>query len=285
MVNRAELAAVLKRARSRVSPTDVGLPAGVGRRVAGLRREEVAQLAGISVDYLVRLEQARGPQPSRAVLVGLARALRLDEDERNELLLLGGSPPLGPGLVVLEVRPSMLRLMERLADQPTIVISAKGDVLAWNDLACALLGDFSALPIAERNIVWQRFLGDPNREVARVAMSPAETAETAGQAVAGLRTAAASYPGDPSVHRLIEDLRRHSPDFERLWQTSRTGAWRSHRKTIEHPQIGQIVLDCDSLVLPDTDQRMIVYSAVPGSPDAAALALLRVIGTQQLAEA
>lgn len=147
-----------------------------------------------------------------------------------------------------------------------------------------MLGDFSELPIAERNIVWQRFLGDPNRKVARVAMTPAETAETAAQAVASLRTAAASYPGDPSVHRLIDDLRGHSAEFERLWQTSRTGAWRSHRKTIEHPQIGRIVLDCDSLVLPDTDQRMIVYSAVPGSGDAEALALLKVIGTQQLAD-
>ena len=141
-INRTELAAVLRRARELITPGEVGLPSGVHRRTPGLRREEVAMLAGISVDYVVRLEQGRGSVPSAQVLGALARALRLDLDGRNQLFHLAGVAPPGPGVIDMHVRPSVLRLIDRFADRPVVVMSAKGDVLAWNAMASALQGDW-----------------------------------------------------------------------------------------------------------------------------------------------
>ena len=150
-------------ARREVSPAEAGLPAGSRRRVTGLRREEVAQLASLSVDYIVRLEQGRGPRPSDAVLISLARALRLSDDERSHLFNLSGSAPPRPGQIDGVVRSSTLRVLERLVDLPVLVLDAKGDVLAWNAQATALLGDFSAWGPPTRNILWQRFLGHEPR--------------------------------------------------------------------------------------------------------------------------
>jgi len=283
-MNRTELAEVLRRARMRLSPSDVGMPAGERRRVTGLRREEVALLAGVSVDYVVRLEQARGPHPSAQVLTALARALRLSDDERDEMFHLAGHAPPRPGEINELVRPSVQRLIDRLSDLPVMVISAKGDILAWNGLAAALLRDWSAVPRLERNIIWQRFLGrdDDSREHGRVAMTPQEREETASQSVASLRAAAARYPSDPGLRRLVAELQRRSDQFAALWREGGSAPWRSHQKTIEHPTVGLITLDCESLHLPDGDQTVIVYSAEAGSPAAEALALLRVIGTQQM---
>ena len=278
-MNRSELAAALKRHRSRISPEDVGLPSHRRRRVPGLRREEVAQLAGVSADYVVRLEQARGPRPSEQVLSALARALRLDRDQVDELFQLAGRAPPRPGRVDELVRPSVQRLIDRLADLPVMVISGKGDLLAWNAPAAALLGDWSEVPYRERNIIWQRFLGDPAR--ARVAASAEERAMTAAQSVGSLRAAAARYPDDPGVQSLVTELRTRSAEFERLWQSGAGGPWRIDRKTVDHPVVGRLTLDCDHLVLPDTDQVVIVYSAEPGTPEAEALSLLRVIGTER----
>lgn len=249
MTDTRELARVLKRARERLQPTDVGVPAGFRRRVPGLRREEVAQLAGVSVDYVVRLEQGRGPRPSRSVLSALVRALRLDDDERDELFNLAGTPPPPPGRISDVVRPSVQRLIDRLADLPVMVISAKGDMLAWNAIAAALLGDWSRHPVHQRNMNWQRFLGTDSR----VAMTDEEREATAAQSVANLRATAAKYPHDPGLADLIADLRQHSPDFVRLWDAGSAKPWRSHRKTIEHPSLGRITLDCESLHVLDAD--------------------------------
>jgi transcriptional regulator with XRE-family HTH domain len=272
------LSGFLRQARARVSPGDVGLPAGTRRRVAGLRREEVAQLANISVDYLVRLEQGRSAGVSDAVLASLARALQLSDDERAHLFHLAGSAPPRPGQIDSVVRASTLRVLARLVDLPAMVLDAKGDMLAWNPLATALLGDFSAWEPPTRNIVWHRFLG----EDVRVGNSEEESARTAAESVASLRAVAARYPDDVGLGRLIDQLRSGSPQFVELWDASRPQERRSSTKTVRHPELGTIVLDCDSLHLPDTDQRMIVYSAPPNSPAADALALLRVIGLQRM---
>ena len=143
---------------------------------------------------MVRLEQGRGPQPSTQVLAALARALRMDDDARNELFHLAGSAPPLPGRVDEHVRPSVQRLVDRLADLPTMVLSARGDVLAWNALASALLGDWSLVPRRQRNVTWQRFLGTPDPRRSRVAMSEDERAQTAAQSVAALRATASRYP-------------------------------------------------------------------------------------------
>ncbi|AXL90702.1 transcriptional regulator [Streptomyces sp. CB09001] len=271
-MDRFELARVVKAARARIAPGDVGLPSGPRRRVAGLRREEVAQLAGLSVEYVVRLEQGRGPQPSAQVLSALAGALRLERDERDQLFrLAGNSPPLS-GRIETTVRPSVLRLLERLSDLPALVLSAKGDVLAQNPMAGALLGDLMRWPDGHRNIVWQRFLGVG---VAHVATSPEEEEATAQQSVGLLRTARSRYPHDPDLRSLIEELIDGSERFWSMWEEGRSTTSRSMRKTIDHPALGTLLLDCDTLLLPDTDQSMIVYSAAPDSREAAALCTLR----------
>lgn len=277
-MNNPELGALLRQARGRLSPADVGLPIGLRRRVHGLRREEVAQLAGVSVDYVVRLEQGRGSHPSTAVLSALARALRLEPDERDRLFHLAGSAPPLPGRIDSTVRPSVLRLLDRFTDLPAMVLDAKGTVLAWNDLVAALLGDWSAVPLSQRNLNWMRFLGDDNR----IAMSAEEHAVTQATSVSSLRSVVAKYPHDPELARLVTDLRQRSPSFAELWAGSTAGAWRSQTKTVDHPELGMIILDCDSFVVPDSDQVMIVYSAPAASPAAESLALLRVIGTQRL---
>ncbi|MDR6864640.1 helix-turn-helix transcriptional regulator [Phycicoccus sp. 3266] len=283
--DRPRLAAVLRRAREAVRPEDVGLAAGSRRRVPGLRREELALLAGISVDYVVRLEQGRGPQPSTQVLGALARALRLDVDARDELFRLAGSPPPEEGTVDVHVRPSVLRLIDRFVDLPAFVQSAKGDVLAWNAMSEALQGDWSSLPPEQRNLARLRFLHDPAGErMTPVGGTPEERAAIARQSVANLRRAAARYPRDPDLQRLLRDLRTGSPEFATLWDDTAAGAWRSHRKTLLHPAVGPLTLECDTLHVPDTDQLLVVYSAAPGTPEAEALALLRVLGTQELRE-
>ncbi|MEU7767494.1 helix-turn-helix transcriptional regulator [Nocardia sp. NPDC049190] len=281
-MDRTELAALLRQARDRVRPGDVGLPAGSRRQVPGLRREEVAQLAGVSVDYVVRLEQGRGPHPSSSVLAALARALRLNDEDRTLLFQFAGAAPPQHGRIEMVVRPSVLRLLDRMADLPALVLSAKSDVLAWNSMAIALLGDLSAWPLARRNIIWQRFLGT---ERGRFAMTPAEADNAAAFSVASLRGARARYPDDPDLLRLISELRSRSPRFEQLWNERRSGQWRSASKTIDHPEFGPLRLDCDTLLVPDTDQAVVVYSAAPDSPEASALDLLRVTGTQRFTPA
>jgi transcriptional regulator with XRE-family HTH domain len=284
--NRAELARALKRARGRVQPEDVGLPAGLHRRVPGLRREELAMLAGISVDYVVRLEQARGPQPSEQVLTALCRALRLETDERDHIFNLAGAPPPHSGQIDLHVRPSMLRLIDRFHDLPALVTSAKGDVLAWNAMSSALHGDWSRLRPERRNQPRLRFLPDPTDPPrSTVGGTRDERAATAAQTVAHLRAVAGRYPDDAGLARLLEELLAGSKEFRELWADTDAGGWRSHTKTVIHPTLGQLTLECDTLHVPDVDQSLLVYSAAPGSAAAEALALLRVVGTQDLSTA
>ncbi|MEO3806030.1 helix-turn-helix transcriptional regulator [Nonomuraea sp. B1E8] len=278
-MNRAELAEVLRRARARVRPEHVGLPSGPRRQVPGLRREEVAMLAGLSVEYVVRLEQGRGPRPSAQVVAALTQALRLGDDDRDLVFRLAGHEPPHDGLVAMVVRPSVLRLLDRMAALPVLVLSAKGDVLAWNPLSAALHGDMSAWPRPQRNLIWQRFLGSSRCQVTD---GPDEDDAAARASVGTLRAAQARYPEDPDLAHLISELRRRSARFDELWQEGRSAQWYSAAKSISHPEIGTIILDCDTLLLPDTDQTVLVYSAKPGTPEAAALDLLRVTGLQRL---
>jgi transcriptional regulator with XRE-family HTH domain len=279
----AELGSVLSAGRSRLQPADVGLPAGNRRRVPGLRREEVAMLAGMSVDYLVRLEQGRGSRPSGQVLGALARTLRLTVDERDRLYRLAGSEPPARDRIDNLVRRSTMRLLQRLTDLPAMVIDAKGDLLAWNDLALALIGDVTALSHQERNFNRLAFSehGDLTRRV--VYDSPEQRERAVAKIVSDLRATAAKYPNDPDLSELIDDLRQQSRIFTRLWDEGRVEMRRASVKTFDHPDTGRLTLDCDVAILPDSDQRLIIYSAEPGTSDWSALELLRVIGVQRLA--
>ncbi|GAA1687734.1 helix-turn-helix transcriptional regulator [Kribbella yunnanensis] len=276
-MDRAQLAEFLRVRRERLTPADVGLPAGLRRRTPGLRREEVATLATMSTDYYTRLEQARAPRPSRPVLTGLARALRLSDAERAHLFRLAGEQPGPPPGPPADVRDGVLRMIARL-DLPAIVLDAKYDVLAWNRQAAALLTDFSALPPRDRNLLRQRFLnGDQSR------FTPEATREFAREAAADLRAASATYPDDPAVASLIAELLAGSPEFRDLWSHHEVARQQSLCQTILHPEVGRIDVICEILVVPDRDQRVVLYTADPGTPSDQALRLLDVIGTQSLA--
>ncbi|MBL7258201.1 helix-turn-helix transcriptional regulator [Paractinoplanes lichenicola] len=280
-MDRAELAAFLRSRRERVTPADVGLPAGPRRRTPGLRREEVAQLAFISTEYYARLEQARAPHPSTEVLTGLARALRLSDAERAHLHQLAGAPPVARG-PSREVRRSILDLIQRLPHAAATVISAGFDILAWNELAAALLEDFSAVPQRERNLVRRAFLG-PHKD-GQILYGVSDLDDFARHSAHRLRAAAARYPDDDGVRSLVDDLLAGSPRFRELWESHDVTDEPTLRKTFRHPVVGPITLNCDVLDIADRDQRVVIYTAEPGSPAEESLRLLSVIGTQRMVE-
>ncbi|WP_123669546.1 helix-turn-helix transcriptional regulator [Actinocorallia herbida] len=275
-MDRASLAAFLRSRRERVRPEDAGLTRGPRRRTPGLRREEVARLAGMSVDYYIRLEQARGPHPSRQILAAVARALRLGDAERVHLFRLAGESPEPPPGPPSEVPQAVLHLLDRLDDTPAFVLDAKWEPLAWNAMADALLG-LTALPPKARNITRGLFL-TPG---VRLADLTPEQRDFARGCVNDLRRALARYPHDPGVTGLIAELER-SPDFRALWAEHGVEVRSGQEKTIRHPRVGTITLHCDSLLVPDRDQRVVLYTAAPGTPAHEALRLLRVIGAQDL---
>lgn len=276
-MDRTELAGFLRSRRERIAPEDVGLPAGRRRRTPGLRREEVARLAFISVEYYTRLEQARGPNPSNEVLAGLTRALRLSDVERDHLHELAGAPrpARGPSR---EVRQTILDLLDRLPQTAGIVLSATYEVLAWNPLAAALLEDFSALSREERSLPRRVFL--PR---GRDRLYGLVEAEAFARAMANrLRVTAAKYPDDPEVRTLVADLLAGSERFAALWASHDVVAASTFSKTFEHPVVGTVCVDCDVLGISDRDQEVVLYTAAPGSPGEEALRLLSVLGTQRI---
>lgn len=266
-----ELACCLRSWRERVSPTEVGLPAGGQRRVAGLRREEVSQLAGVSVDYLTRLEQGRAVNPSAAVLGALARALRVSDDERAHLFLLAGRPLPGPGVIDTHIPASVQRLMDRLSDTPLLVVTVAGEILAANQLALALLGDITGVSRLERSLAWRHFSGTGGSRVLRRQNEEAEAEEIM---VADLQNALASYPDDTHLTMMIAELRHRSPRFQELWSEHHVHRTHSRHKTFDHPELGELSFDCDALAIQGTGLQLIVYTAAPGSRAEQALPLL-----------
>jgi DNA-binding XRE family transcriptional regulator len=274
-----EFGRAVRRWRDRLSPDTAGLPTGGHRRAAGLRREELALLAGISVDYVTRLEQGRASSPSAQVVEALARALRLSPDERAHLYGLAGLAPPGPGMVPGYITPSVQRLLDRLTGTPVAVYDATWTLLVANPPYAALMGDPSGWQGNERNGVW-RNLVEPR--TGRVRQTPDERRVFEETLVADLRAAAARYPADKPLRRLIADLRANSPRFAGLWDSGAVGRHEAARKTIDHPQVGALTLDCDILTVAGSDLRIMIYTAEPGSADAERLALLTVVGTQAL---
>ncbi|MFB6838767.1 helix-turn-helix transcriptional regulator [Streptomyces sp. NPDC056361] len=276
-IDRRELADFLRRSRDRVRPQDAGLPAGPRRRTPGLRREEVAQLAGMSADYYIRLEQARGPQPSPQMLAALARALRLDTDGRDHLHLLAGHrPPAGP-TVGDHVSPGLLHLLDQLESTPAQVLSDLGDVLAQNAMARALLGGVCTVSEHGRNVVWRWFAD----ERARTAYPPEEHAYYSRLHVADLRAAAGRRSHDPASTRLVDRLRAASDEFAELWALHEVAVRRHSRMRVVHPVIGPVDLDCQVLLAPEGEQRLVLHTPPPGTDAGERLALLRVVGTEQ----
>ena len=278
MTDHGELGAALRGWRDRVSPADAGLPAGRARRAPGLRREELALLAGVSADYITRLEQGRATAPSAQVLGALGRALRLSREEQDHLFRLAGLVPPRAGHVSAQLTPGVQRLLDQLTGVPVSVNDAAWNLIAWNALWAALTGDPSGLTGRDRNVLWRHFTGQP----ARVVRSPEDEARFEESSVADLRSATARYPEDASLRRLIADLRAASPRFAALWETGAVGTHRDAHKTFDHPDVGLVTVDCDVLTVEGSDLRIIAYTAPPGSEAAEKLRLLSVIGTQVL---
>ncbi|MFI0723792.1 helix-turn-helix transcriptional regulator [Streptomyces sp. NPDC021224] len=273
-----EFGHTLRRWRDRVSPESAGLAAGGHRRAAGLRREELAMLAGISVDYITRLEQGRSANPSEQVVEALGRALRLSGPEREQLFHTAGLVPPGRGTVPAYIPASVQRLLDRLSGTPVAVSDAAWTLLLANPLHNALMGEFHG---KERNAVWRHFLGQGNPRVVHSARSLA-TLEAAQ--VGALRTTAGRYPADQRLGRLIAELRAGSERFAQLWDSREVGEHDGSRKTVDHPELGLMTLDCDLLSVEGSELRIMVFTAEPGTEDAEKLALLSVIGTQKLSD-
>ncbi|MEV6027850.1 helix-turn-helix transcriptional regulator [Streptomyces sp. NPDC052036] len=273
-----EFGKAVRRWRDRVPPEAAGLPSGGQRRAPGLRREELALLAGISVDYITRLEQGRASHPSAQVVEALARALRLSAAEREHLFRLAGLTPPGPDTVPAHLTPSVQRLLDRLTGTPVAVYDASWTLLLANPPYAALMGDPSGWRGNERNAVWRNLLGQGTR----VRHTPESRRAFEAALVADLRAAADRYPADPRLRRLVGELRAHSERFAELWDSGAVGHHESARKTVDHPQVGPVDLDCDVLTVAGADLRIMVYTAEPGTEDAERLALLTVLGTQAL---
>ncbi|MGH3164981.1 MAG: helix-turn-helix domain-containing protein [Trebonia sp.] len=272
-----EIGSYLQTWRHRLQPADAGLPAGSSRRTRGLRREELAALAGISVDYLVRLEQGRATNPSTQVLGALSRALRLTTEERDHLYTVAGQALPRKSAMTSLVPPSVQRLVDRLADLPVAVHDPAWTIITWNAAWAALMGDPSGLSGLDRNLLWRTFTGKSTR----VLKSGAEADEFEADAVADLRRAAGTYPDDAGLRQLVDDLRLASPRFARLWAERVVTATGSGSKTIVHPEVGPITLDCDVLTVAGSDLRLVVYTAEPSSPDADRLRLAQASGLQK----
>lgn len=234
-------------------------------------------LAGISVDYVTRLEQGRATNPSEQVIEALGRALRLSPPEREYLFHVAGLVPPGQGTVPAYITPSVHRMLDRLTGTPVAVSDASWTLLLANPLYTALMGERQG---RERNGAWRAFLGPGGRvrhtSQSRLAMETAVAAD--------LRAAASRYPEDQRLRHLIADLRANSERFAGLWDSGAVGRHEASRKTVDHPQVGVLTLDCDVLSVAGSDLRIMIYTAEPGSQDAERLELLSVLGTQILAE-
>lgn len=271
--------ALLHARRDRLSPADAGFTATAGRRAPGLRREELAQLAGLSVDYVLRLEQGRANHPSAQVVGALARALQLTHAERDELYLSAGLLPPQDGLISDHVPPGIQRLAVRLGDVPIGVFTAAWNLVWWNEGWGVLHSEFSGLPATERNVARAHF-GIGPAQASLFAFRSDRGQEVFGASiVAGLKDAVIRYPTDPGLGRLVRDLRAESADFARLWDTEAANTQHmTNRKTVRHPEIGDIEVDCDVLLVPGADLRMVTYTAAAGSTDAGKLDLLGAMG-------
>ncbi|MGW4243100.1 helix-turn-helix transcriptional regulator [Nocardia sp. NPDC004722] len=272
-MDREKLADFLRRSRERIAPGDVGLDAGPRRRTPGLRREELAQLAGVSADYVMRIEQARGSQPSTQILGALARTLRLSADERDHLYLLAGHrPPEGPRAGE-EIRPALRYLLDRLADTPAQLLTDLGDLLAQNALAEQLFGCVCELSERDRNIVWRWF----TMPSVRAAYPAEEHDDLSRERVADLRAAVTRRGYDRASTALVDELTAASPEFADLWARHEVAVRRSSRLRIVHPIVGPIEFDFEMLRTDSEDQRLRLFLPPTDAAGAGALARLRAL--------
>ncbi|MFI1096617.1 helix-turn-helix transcriptional regulator [Streptomyces sp. NPDC020917] len=272
-----ELGDFLRTRRAAVSPEDAGITTWGTRRVPGLRREELAQLAGISVNYYIRLEQGQSANASDAIIEALARALRLDDAERTHLYAMARPTTAKRRRTARTESPTTgaVRLLASMPDVPAMLLGRRNDVLAWNPLGHLLLAGHLDPAAPERpgtrpNHLRLLFLDPHTRELYR------NWADEAALAVSSLRYTAADYPDDRLLAELIGDLSINSPEFARLWARHDVRLCSSGTKQLHHPEVGDLDLHYEVLHLPDSHgQRLLTHTAAAGSAAADALSLLR----------
>lgn len=276
-MDRAQLADFLRHRREATPPGDVGLRKGPRRRAVGLRREEVADLAGMSVDYYSRIEQQRGPQPSEQMLAAIARALRLTLDERDHLFRLAGHSAPSRVLRSEHVSRGLMRVLDRLGDTPAMVVSDLAETLVQNRLAAALLGEHARHTGLARSAFY-RWFTDPAE---RLRYPEADHDYQSRVQVAGLRAALTNGGPDARAASLVTTLLSRSPEFARLWELHEVAVVIDDHKTIVHPDLGKIEVDCQKLFTESQAQLLMVFTATPGTESYEKLQLLSIIGHEQ----
>jgi transcriptional regulator with XRE-family HTH domain len=274
-----ELGATLRAWRDRLSPAAAGLPSGRARRARGLRREDLAELTGISVDYVVRLEQGRSTTPSVQVIAALARALQLTNAERDHLYRLAGLVPPADGEISDHIPPGIHRVLNRLGDAAVAVFAADWQLIWWNRGWAALLGDPSSTPRALRNFARDSFPvnGDgPCLSHWPVTSLAGDLVEAA--IVSDLRRATGRFPENSRLTSLIQVLTTGSQRFAKLWASGAVGAHREDHKIIEHPAVGPIAVDCDVMTDGDAELKIVILTAAPGTEDETKLRLAFLSG-------
>jgi len=278
-MDRAQLADFLRRRREALQPEDVGLRRGSRRRTAGLRREEVAALCDMSVDYYSRLEQSRGPQPSEQMLAAMARGLRLTLDERDHLFRLAGHTAPARAIRNDHVSPGIMRVLDRLADTPAQVMTEFGETLAQTPAARALFGDETRYEGFMRSVGYRWFMDPSVRDV-----YPADDHPMHSRAfTADIRTVYAKHGERSRAGAIVQALLRDSPEFADLWEAHDVRSNHPREKRLQHPEVGVMELQCQFLVDPEQGQTLLVLTATPGTESYDLLRLLSVIGTQALA--
>lgn len=279
-----DLGTILHAWRDRLSPADAGFPPLRERRTAGLRREELAALAGLSVDYVVRLEQGRARRPSPQVATALARALQLTDAERDHLFVVAGLLPPSPREVSSHIPPGVQRLIARLGEVPLAVFTASWDLVTWSPLWAALHGEPTGSGTGH-NLLRAVFSGESldGREPRIVARTGSDSRFEASL-VADLRRVQGRYPDDPAVRALVEELLGSSERFRELWSGGVVSEHASERKVVRTDLVGDIELDCDVLSVAGSDLRIVAYSAATGSEAAERLDFLRVSAAASVAQ-
>ncbi|MFE5191060.1 helix-turn-helix domain-containing protein [Streptomyces sp. NPDC056628] len=264
--------------RDRLDPAEVGLPDGARRRVPGLRRAELAMIAGISVEYVVRLEQGRVATPSAQVCSALARALRLSDDEHAHLLRLAGHTA-DSGRIPRLIPAGVYRIMDQLTAQPVAVYDAIWQLLYWNPLFAATFGESAVGDAEDSNVLVSQFLA----ELPRVRQSPSEREAFEASLIADLRATTSRYPDDPDVEALVARLGR-SARFRELWSRGAVGGHESAHKRVDHPEVGDIALLSNVLTMED-HLRLVVFTPQPGTDARSKLDLLGAVGLQNMSAA
>ncbi|MCI4146644.1 helix-turn-helix transcriptional regulator [Streptomyces sp. MMS20-AI2-20] len=274
MADRAAMAAFLRARREALQPEDVGLPRGRRRRTGGLRREEVAALCDMSADYYRRLEQTRGPHPSERMLAAIARGLHLSLEERDHLFRLAGHALPARARRGDHINPGMMRILDRLEDTPAQVMNHLGETLKQTRPAVALLGDETRYTGFSRSSHYRWFTD----AAARLVHPVSDHVEQSRLRVADLHDAYTRDGRDSRAGELVHALRKESPEFAGLWRERPVLDQHCAPVRFQHPQVGSLELHCQTLVDPDQSQRLLVYTAVPGTASHTNLALLSVLG-------